>query len=46
MQTFLNAAPHAAVLTADNFLLPSTDTANNVRYVNAAFVRASGFALE
>ncbi len=46
MQTFLNAAPHGTTLTADNFLLSTTDTANNVRYVNAAFVRASGFALE
>ena len=46
MRTFSDAAPQNAAFAANDMLLSVTDTDNKVRYVNAAFVRASGFASE
>ena len=41
-----NSTPQEYLFPAHETLLSTTDTANHVRYVNAAFVRASGFTAE
>ena len=41
-----NSTPQEYLFPAHETLLSATDTANHVRYVNAAFVRASGFTAE
>ena len=46
MPTLLKAVPQGVPFAADDLLLSTTDTANNLRYVNAAFQRASGFPPE